>query len=85
MVMPGSPGLTRTKIAGYQALRIVQYADIIFDDVFVPDNNKLEYATNFEKSTGSVLLTSRVAAASGLTGIAMGAYETALNYCLTRK
>ena len=83
--MPGSPGLTRTKIAGYQALRIVQYADIVFEDVFVPDNNKLEYATNFEKSTGSVLLTSRVAAASALTGMAMGSYETALNYCLTRK
>ena len=81
----GDAGLTTKKIQGYQSLRIVQYADMTFEDVFVPDNNKLEYATDFERSTGSVLLSSRVIAASGLTGLAIGAYEECLRDCLSRK
>jgi alkylation response protein AidB-like acyl-CoA dehydrogenase len=56
-----------------------------FEDVFVPNKNKLEYAVDFEKSTASVLLSSRVSAASGLTGTAIGAYEECLRYCLKRK
>ena len=66
-------------------MRIVQYADMTFTDVFVPTHNKLEYAVDFEKSTASVLLSSRIGTASMLTGIAIGAYEECLRYCLKRK
>jgi alkylation response protein AidB-like acyl-CoA dehydrogenase len=58
---------------------------MIFEDVFVPDCNKLEFATDFEKSTGRVLLSSRMIVACATAGIAIGAYETCLRYCLTRK
>lgn len=85
VVEKGSPGLTTTKIEGKMSLRITQNADITLDKVFVPTKNKLTYATNFEKSANSVLLSSRVGIGWASAALASGAYERCLKYCLERK
>jgi len=54
-------------------------------DVFVPDNNRLNKAKNFASGTNVVLRSSRLGIAYQAAGIAAGAYEAALKYCLNRK
>jgi len=85
VVEKGMKGLTTTKIEGKMALRMVQNADITFDNVFIPQKNKLAYALNFDKSANVVLNESRVGVAYQCAGLAVGAYETSLKYCLERK
>lgn len=75
MVEKGSPGFKAKKIEGKMSLRMVENADIKLNSCFVPNHNKLTYATNFEKSTGAVLLSSRIGVAAGISGLACGAYE----------
>lgn len=70
---------------GKMALRTVQNASFKFDKVFVADNNRLEKATNFTKSANQVLNGSRVVVAWQIAACAVGAYERALKYCVTRK
>ena len=53
--------------------------------MFVPDNNKLEYATNFFVSAYKCLEHSRLKVCWGAAGGAAGAYEAALHYALKRK
>ena len=54
-------------------------------DVFVPDCDKLTFATDFASGTEKILMASRLQTGWGATGIAAGAYEAALKYCLQRK
>lgn len=82
MVTKGSPGLKTSKIENKYALRIVQNADIDMKDVFVPDYNKLTKAKSFATSTNVVLESSRLAVAWMCAGLAAGAYEAAIKYCL---
>ena len=64
---------------------MVQNADIDMTDVFVPDQNKLTYATDFATGTNALLQSSRLVVAWFAAGCAAGAYEAALEYCLKRK
>jgi len=77
-------GLTRSKIEGKYALRMTQNADITFKDVFVPDRNKLTYATDFATGTNKILESSRLCVAWMAAGCATGAYEQCLKYTLQR-
>ena len=54
-------------------------------DVFVPDNNKLTHAKNFATGTNVILESSRLGVAWMVAGVACGAYEAAVKYCLNRK
>lgn len=54
-------------------------------DVFVPDHNKMNNCRDFATSTNAILETSRLAVAWKVAGVAAGAYEAALQYCLNRK
>lgn len=58
--------------------------DITFKDVFVPDNNRLEYGNDFLTGTVTVLMKSRLGVAWCATSIAIGAYESCLKYCINR-
>lgn len=49
-------------------------------DCFVPDRNKLEYATDFATGTARILEATRVLVGWGAAGVAAGAYEAALKY-----
>ena len=60
-------------------------ANIFMKDVFVPDDMRLEKATDFQKGTNKILESSRLAVSWGAAGTACGAYEAALKYCLERK
>ena len=53
-------------------------------DVFVPDKNRLEYATDFFTGTVAVLKTSRLVVAWMSMANAVGAYEECLRYCMKR-
>jgi alkylation response protein AidB-like acyl-CoA dehydrogenase len=65
-------------------LKSVPNCVITFKDVFVPDRNKLTHATDFAKGTKKMLKASRLTIAWGAAGLAMGAYEAAVKYCLGR-
>lgn len=64
---------------------MVQNADITFENVFVPDNNKLTHAKNFATGTNAILESSRLGVAWMIAGLACGAYEAALKFTLKRK
>jgi alkylation response protein AidB-like acyl-CoA dehydrogenase len=51
----------------------------------VADNNKLEYANDFNNGLDKILLPSRVITAWGMAGCIAGSYETALAYAMKRK
>lgn len=54
-------------------------------DVFVPDHNRLEKGTDFASGANKVLEHSRMTVSFIAIGLAAGAYEAALKYCLQRK
>ena len=85
VVTKGSKGLVTKKIENKYSLRVVQNADITLDNVFVPDRNKLTKSKDFATGTNAVLESSRLGVAWMCAGVAVGAYEAALKYCLKRK
>lgn len=66
------------------ALRAVQNADIIYHDVFVPDDERFELAKDFATGTKEVLQHSRISVAWIATGMAAGACEAAFKYTKER-
>ena len=66
------------------SLRMVQSGDITMKDCFVPDFNKLEFATDFMKGTVAILMKSRLTVAWASMACACGAYEECVRYCLRR-
>lgn len=77
--------MTTKKIENKYSLRVVQNADIFLDEVFVPEHNRLEKAKDFASGTSKVLEASRIVVAFVAAGLAAGAYEACLKYCLNRK
>jgi len=63
VVEKGSKGLSTSKMERKYALRLVQNADITFENVFVPNKNKLANAISFERSANKVLNESRLSVA----------------------
>ncbi|KAJ4804930.1 Acyl-CoA dehydrogenase [Rhynchospora pubera] len=80
IVKKGAPGLTVTKIENKVALRIVQNRDVIFDNVFVPDEDKLPYLTSFQ----GVIFCSYNGCLV-IIGVAMGVYDLCNRYMTERK
>ena len=78
----GSKGLKCTKIENKYSMRTIENADIEMKDVFVPDRNRLAKAKSFATGTNVILESSRLGVAWAATGVACGAYEAALKYCL---
>ena len=85
IVEKGSPGFFPTKMKGKMALRMTQNASIVFKDCFVPDRNKLTYATDFGTGTSKILEASRLDVGWMVTGAAIGAYEETVRYCTKRQ
>src|SRR5215475_9223723 len=79
VVEKDTPGFTPTKIENKVALRIVQNADIVFENCRVPEANRLQNANSF-KDTTKILRFTRAGVAWESLGVMMGAYETALEY-----
>ena len=83
IVPTSTPGYRATKIERKQALRIVQNADIVLEDVRVPESLRLQNANSF-RDTAAVLRLTRAEVAWAAVGVAVGAYETALAYAKER-
>lgn len=83
LVPAGTPGFTATRIEGKQSLRVVQNADIVLEDVVVPESLRLQRAESF-KDTARVLRLTRGEVAWAAVGVAIGAYEAALGYARER-
>jgi len=79
LVPTSTPGYTATKIEDKQSLRIVQNADIVLDDVRVPESHRLQQANSF-RDTAAVLRLTRAEVAWAAVGNSIGAYEAALAY-----
>ena len=84
VVERGTPGFTTSKIEGKIALRAVQNADIVLDEVRVPEANRLQHIDSF-RDTAEVLAKTRGNVAWQALGVALRAYELARDYAVTRE
>ncbi len=84
LVEAGSPGLTVTQMRDKTALRAVENADVVLEEVRVPEANRLEGARTFA-DTAAVLAATRALVAWEAVGCARGAYELALRYAGRRE
>lgn len=84
MVDTASLGYTATKIENKVSLRIVQNADIVLDNVSVPEENRLSGANSF-KDTNKVLKDTRLGVAWQAVGQQMAAFDVARAYALDRQ
>ncbi|WP_427135725.1 acyl-CoA dehydrogenase family protein [Pseudarthrobacter sp. S9] len=78
------PGYTATKIANKIGLRIMQNADIVLDEVRIPESNLLPGATDFSKAN-DLLRDSRAWVGWQGAGIQLAAFDVARSYSLERK
>ena len=78
------PGYVATKISNKIGLRIMQNADIVLDDVRIPESNMLPGATDFSKAN-DLLRDSRAWVGWQGAGIQLAAFDVARSYSLARK
>jgi glutaryl-CoA dehydrogenase len=83
IVPTSTPGYSATRIENKQALRIVQNADIVLENVVVPETNRLQKSKSF-RETAAVLRLTRAEVAWAAVGNSIGAYEAALKYANER-
>ena len=83
LVTTDTAGFTATKIEDKIALRMVQNADIVMQDVRVPESRRLQNANSF-RETAEVLRLTRTEVAWQAVGNSIGAYEAALAYARER-
>ncbi len=79
-----NPGFRAEKIENKIALRIVQNADLLLDDVRVEESDRLPGARSFRDASG-LLTDSRVWVAWQTVGVQFAAYDYALAYALERR
>ncbi|MBD3225485.1 MAG: acyl-CoA dehydrogenase [Caldithrix sp.] len=78
-----SKGFTAKAIEGKYSLRASDTGEMSFDDVFVPEENRLPLAKGL-KAPLSCLSEARYGIAWGAIGSAMACYDESLNYAQTR-
>ena len=84
IVESDSPGYTATKIANKIGLRIMQNADIVLEDVRVPEASLLPGATDFSRAN-DLLRDSRAWVGWQGAGIQLAAFDVARSYALERR
>ncbi|VXC37159.1 Glutaryl-CoA dehydrogenase [Arthrobacter sp. 9AX] len=77
------PGVTRTRIENKTALRTVQNADIVFDDVRVAEADRFAAISSFE-DTNELLRGSRIMVAWQAVGQQLAAFDVARQYAVER-
>lgn len=83
LVDTATAGFTATLIENRIALRAVQNADIVLQDVVVPSFNKLANANSF-RDTNKVLKTTRATVGWQAVGIQLAAFDVARKYAVER-
>ncbi|PAN32374.1 hypothetical protein PAHAL_5G482700 [Panicum hallii] len=84
IVRKGAPGLKATKIENKIGLRMVQNGDIVFNKVFVPEEDRLPGVNSFQ-DISKVLAISRIMVAWQPIGISMGVFDMCHRYLKERK
>ncbi|MFI5084661.1 MAG: acyl-CoA dehydrogenase family protein [Actinomycetales bacterium] len=84
MVDTSTEGYSATKIENKIALRTVQNADIVLDNVVVPDEFKLAGGNSF-RDTNKVLKVTRLGVAWQAVGQQMAAFDVARRYAVERQ
>jgi glutaryl-CoA dehydrogenase len=84
VVEQGAPGYEATVITGKTSLRAVWQADIALRDVRVPAENRLPGGSTF-RDVARVLTLTRYTVAWRALGVALAAYEAALDYAKRRE
>lgn len=84
LVEKGMKGFTAPEMKGKHSLRASVTSELIFDNVFIPNENLLP-KTEGLKNALMCLNQARYGIAWGVVGSMMACYETALNYSLSRK
>lgn len=79
IVPTSTPGYSAKRIENKQALRIVQNADIVLENVIVPEANRLQKSQSF-RETAAVLRLTRAEVAWAAVGNSIGAYDAAVKY-----
>lgn len=80
----GAAGLSAKKMEGKLALRAVQNAELTFQNLQIPKENRLPGASDF-KDTNKVLLISRLGVTWTAIGVALGVCDAAVKYTTDRK
>ena len=83
IVPTSTPGYSAKRIENKQALRIVQNADIVLENVVVPEANRLQKSQSF-RETAAVLRLTRAEVAWAAVGNSIGAYDAAVAYAKER-
>jgi glutaryl-CoA dehydrogenase len=83
LVEKGSKGFTAPEMKGKHSLRASVTSELIFDNVFIPENNILP-KTEGLKNALMCLNQARYGIAWGVVGAMMACYDTALNYAKSR-
>lgn len=84
LVEKGMKGFTAPEMKGKHSLRASVTSELIFDNVFVPENNLLP-KTEGLKNALMCLNQARYGIAWGVVGSMMACYDSALNYSKSRK
>jgi glutaryl-CoA dehydrogenase len=85
IVDTNSPGLTRPEIKQKMSLRASITGELVFDNVFVPDENYLPGTEKGLSAALSCLNQARFGIAWGAIGAAMACFDITRNYLLERK
>lgn len=83
LVEKGMKGFTAPEMKGKHSLRASVTSELIFQDVFIPEDNLLSGTTGL-KSALMCLNSARYGIAWGVTGSMMAVYESALEYAKSR-
>jgi glutaryl-CoA dehydrogenase len=78
------PGVTRRRIENKIALRTVQNADILFEDVRIPEADRFAGISSFE-DTNELLRGSRIMVAWQAVGQQLAAFDVARQYAIERE
>ena len=84
LVEPGMPGFTAPEMHGKLSLRASVTSELIFEDVRIPDANRLPGVQSL-RGPLSCLNEARYGITWGVVGAARSCFEAALEYSLTRK
>ncbi|XP_066363162.1 acyl-coenzyme A oxidase 4, peroxisomal-like [Miscanthus floridulus] len=84
IVKKGAPGLKATKIENKIGLRMVQNGDIVLNEVFVPEEDRLPGINSFQ-DVNKVFAMSRVLVTWQPIGISMGVFDMCHRYLKERK
>ncbi len=83
LVEKGTKGFSAPEMKGKLSLRASVTSELVFEDCLIPEENILPLSGGL-KSPLSCLTQARYGIAWGVTGMAMGCYDTVLNYTKSR-